>query len=121
MHLNISNNRIVNLPSISTWTSLTNLLAEENSITAFPEGLTELPRLRNVDFASNDLKSVDEGIANMDSLELLNLTGNPLRERRFLTMGTVVLKRELARRISLAKEMGGSSIVGEEIQDDEMF
>lgn len=86
-----------------------------------------------MDFASNDLKAVDEQIANMESLELLNLTGNPLRERRFLTMGTDVLKRELARRIVLAEEMemrgngsGGGvmsteEIRGGEIQDDEMF
>lgn len=123
MHLNISNNRIVNLPSITTWTSLTNLLAEENSITAFPDGLISLPRLRNVDFASNDLKSVDEQIANMECLELLNLTGNPLRERRFLTMSTDVLKRELARRIGLAEVMGAvqNDVVSGEIQDDEMF
>lgn len=80
-----------------------------------------------MDFASNDLKSVDEQIANMECLELLNLTGNPLRERRFLTMSTDVLKRELARRIGLAEVMGGSgegvgvSVQNGEIQDDEMF
>jgi len=68
----------------------------------------------------------------MRSLETLEVAGNPLREKRFLTMGTEVLKREMSRRLALTEvmdtnnEKGGtmvleSVVVEQEDGEDEMF
>jgi len=68
----------------------------------------------------------------MRSLENLEVAGNPLREKRFLTMGTEVLKREMSRRFALTEvmdandEKGGameleSAVVEQEEGEDEMF
>lgn len=74
---------------------------------------------------------LDDRIASMKSLETLEVAGNPLREKRFLTMGTEVLKREMSRRLALTEVMnadgkGGtmvleSAIVEHEEGEDEMF
>lgn len=95
----ISENRLQALPNISTWTSLTNLAAANNALISFPDGLVSLPNLKNVDFTGNNIKKLDDNIAMMDSLSMLNIANNPLRERRFLTMNTEDLKRELRNRL----------------------
>jgi len=130
-YLNISHNRLIALPNLSTWTSLISLLAEENAITTLPPGFTDLQQLHTVILTSNDIKVLDDRIASMKSLETLEVAGNPLREKRFLTMGTEVLKREMSRRLALTEVMnadgkGGtmvleSAIVEHEEGEDEMF
>jgi len=75
---------------------------------------------------------LDDRIAGMRSLETLEVAGNPLREKRFLTMGTEVLKREMSRRLALTEVMdandgkGGAMVleavvVEQEDGEDEMF
>ena len=95
----VSENRLQTLPNISTWTCLTNLAAANNALTFFPDGMVSLPNLKNVDLTGNNIKKLDDDIAMMDSLSMLNIANNPLRERRFLTMNTEDLKRELRNRL----------------------
>ncbi|KAI0007548.1 hypothetical protein F4779DRAFT_591285 [Xylariaceae sp. FL0662B] len=95
----VSMNRIQSLPDMSSWTSLLTINADENSITAFPEGITRLEKLRHVDFTSNDIRIIPPEIARMDSLAMLRITGNPLRDRKFTSLGTEELKDALAARL----------------------
>lgn len=98
--LNLSTNRLTSLPDISGWNSLTTLLMAENKLTALPEGFTSLTtQLRNADFTGNDLTRLDEKIALMESLQTLEIAANPLRERKFLTMSTEDIQRDLLSRI----------------------
>lgn len=97
--LNVSENRLVDLPKLSDWPDLITLSAGNNKITSLPEGLTSLQKLCNLDLACNNLKSLDSEIGLMESLISLRIANNPLRERRFLTMAAEDIKNELRNRI----------------------
>lgn len=97
--LDVTGNRISSLPPMASWTSLTNLMVADNKLAAFPEGFTSLHRLRIADFTGNDISKLDEKIALMDGLDNLNLAANPLRERKFISMPTEDLKRDLRARL----------------------
>jgi len=97
--LNVTENRLKTLPDISGWAQLLTLTAGGNKLNIIPEGLTSLRNLRTVDFSRNELKMVDEGIGLMESLTVLRVANNPLRERKFLTMDTGEIKCELRSRI----------------------
>ncbi|KAJ8107965.1 hypothetical protein OPT61_g8504 [Boeremia exigua] len=98
-YLDVSANRLSSLPDVSTWSSLSTLLLGENKVTAFPVGFFSLKQLRIADFTANDISKVDERIALMDGLENLTLAANPIRERKFLTMSTDDMKRDLHARL----------------------
>ncbi|KAA8615540.1 Leucine-rich repeat LRR protein [Pyrenophora tritici-repentis] len=97
--LNVSTNRLTSLPTVSTWVSLITLLVGENKLSALPEGFVTLHQLRTADFTGNDITQLDEKIALMESLDHLTVAANPLRDRKFLTMGTDEMKRDLAARL----------------------
>lgn len=92
-------NRLTTLPDVSEWTNLTVLSASNNNIAVLPEGMTSLTKLRNVDFTGNNLKMLDNQIGMMEDLTSLTIAKNPMRERRFLSMATDDLKRELRNRL----------------------
>lgn len=96
--LNVSINRIEALPDLTGLTSLLTLLAEENKLSEFPSGFTSLMSLKQANFNGNDISKIDPEIGLMESLDMLTLAANPLRERKFLTMNTVDLKRDLKMR-----------------------
>ncbi|KAJ4340569.1 hypothetical protein N0V95_007468, partial [Ascochyta clinopodiicola] len=98
-YLDLSANRLSSLPNMTSWTSLGTILLGQNKIAAFPEGFFSLSQLRVADFTANDIAKVDERIALMDGLENLTLAANPIRERKFLTMSTDDMKRDLASRL----------------------
>ncbi len=100
----VSMNRLQTLPDIGGWTSLVTLAADENSINAIPAGLTELERLRSVDFSSNDIRTVPAEIGRMENLTNLRLSGNPLREKKFCSISTEEMKTILAQRLEPAPE-----------------
>ncbi|KAK2798130.1 hypothetical protein FQN50_008941 [Emmonsiellopsis sp. PD_5] len=93
--LSIDANRIKTLPNIATWKSLLTLTAEDNDLSAIPEGFLDLENLKVVDFTGNNITTLDEKLSLMDSLTSFHIANNPLRERKFLTMDTDELKREL--------------------------
>ncbi|KAF2445254.1 L domain-like protein [Karstenula rhodostoma CBS 690.94] len=94
-HLDLSMNRLSNLPNMADWTSLVTLLAGENSLSTFPEGFCSLKQLRNADFTANNINKMDEQIAFMECLENLTLAANPLRERKYMTMNAEDIKHDL--------------------------
>ena len=97
--LNVTENRLTALPEMSEWAELLTLTAGGNQLSSFPEGLTSLLRLQAIDFSRNDLKSLDERLGLMDNLTSLGVANNPLRERKFLRMGTDEIKHELSSRL----------------------
>jgi Leucine-rich repeat (LRR) protein len=99
--LNISFNRITELQNMSSWTSLINLYAEANKLSSLPEGFTTISTLVHVDLTSNDLPRLDPRLGSMEKLQTFKIAANPIRERKFLTMGTAELKRDLKARLGL--------------------
>ncbi|KAJ4378133.1 hypothetical protein N0V83_000966 [Neocucurbitaria cava] len=99
--LDVSTNRLTSLPDVTTWTSLVALLVGENKLTTLPEGFVTLS-VRTADFTGNDITQLEERIALMENLEHLTVAANPLRERKFLTMSTEEIKRNLASRLQVS-------------------
>ena len=111
--LNVTENRLSDLPDVTGWTELMTLTIGGNKLSSFPEGITSLPKLKAVDFSRNDIKKMDERFGLMDSLTVLQVANNPLRERRFLTMETDEMKRELRSRLLPAEsaEAGSEDLI----------
>ncbi|GAB1741000.1 hypothetical protein NU219Hw_g6254t1 [Hortaea werneckii] len=103
--LDIRNNHLTALPNdvSSCMGELLELFAGENKIPELPEGFTGLKKLRRVDLSGNDLRALEPGIARMEGLESLVLHGNPLRERKFLTMSVQEIKRVLRAKLEPAE------------------
>jgi Leucine-rich repeat (LRR) protein len=92
------------MPSFSTFTNLVTFLAEDCKLEELPHGFTTLMKLRVVDLQGNEIRSLDPKMGRMEGLESLKLGANPMRERRFLTMGVQDLKRELRGRLGVDQE-----------------
>ena len=107
-YLSFSDNRLQSLPNFSSCLALRTLIAANNALFSFPGGLENLPSLRNIDLMGNNVKQLDPRIGTMNNLSMLNIANNPLQERRFLTMNTEDIKRELQDRL-LAPESDHSS------------
>lgn len=98
-YLSIAENRVEFLPSLESCTVLNTLSAVGNKMASIPQSLMFLESLQNADFSRNDIRKIDEQLGLMENLTVFNVANNPLRERRFLTMNTDDLKRELRNRL----------------------
>ncbi|CAK7264453.1 hypothetical protein SEPCBS57363_001085 [Sporothrix epigloea] len=108
-----SMNRLQTLPDVTTWTTLMTLVCGENSIKSIPDGFTSLCHLRHADFSSNDIRIIPSEIGRMESLAMLRLTGNPLRDKKFCTAATDDIKEILISRLkSETSPAMGSGIEG---------
>ncbi|KAI8628494.1 L domain-like protein [Xylariaceae sp. FL1651] len=97
--LTVSMNRLKSLPDMSSWNSILTINADDNNITAFPEGFTSRETLKHAGFSSNDIRIIPPEIARMDSLAMLRITGNPLRDKKFTSLATEELKDALLARL----------------------
>ncbi|KAI5303197.1 hypothetical protein KEM56_007802, partial [Ascosphaera pollenicola] len=88
----IGGNRITDLPDMSTWTHLMNIVADDNKLTKLPDGFTELSSLRIADFTGNDIKILPVQIGLMDNLSTFTVANNPLFEKKYLTMDSEQIK-----------------------------
>lgn len=102
--LSCSVNRLTKLPNLESWTALLTIAAEDNNIDSLPEGFTSLQKLKNVDFNGNNLRVLDDRIGAMENLDVLRISGNPLREKKFSGMTTEDLKRALKARMEPDEE-----------------
>lgn len=96
--LKVNGNHLRSLPDISECQELVNLQLSENKLSEMPS-IWDLTLLRNADFSQNNIRSLDPQIANMEALSSLELSGNPLRDRRYLSMSTADLKLDLEKRL----------------------
>lgn len=97
--LSCSANRLRELPDLESWVSLLTLSAEDNNLGAIPDGFVKLPKIKNVNFSGNNIKTLDDRIGAMESLDLFRIGGNPLREKKFSAMTAEDLKRTLRARL----------------------
>lgn len=107
-----SHNDLSELPSVADWQELCVLALDANHLSALPDGLLELPKLRSLDLTGNDLKTLEPRLGAMDSLDVLRFDGNPLRDRNLLGMSTVDVKKTLCGRLA-------PTIVIAEVDDDD--
>lgn len=105
--MDLSCNRVTSFPDVSGWDELLTLDASENQISDLPNGFTSLKRLKQASFKGNSLKDLDPHIGLMESLESLQLLGNPLRMKRYLTLATEDLKRQLRFQLEPEADEGG--------------
>ncbi|KAI7356328.1 L domain-like protein [Hortaea werneckii] len=103
--LDVRNNHLTALPAdlSSCMGELLELFVGENKIPELPEGFTALKKLKRLDLGGNDLRVLEPSIARMEGLESLVLHGNPLRERKFLTMNVQEIKRVLRGKLEPAE------------------
>lgn len=107
--LNVTDNRLTQMPEMSGWTELDTLVMSGNRLASLPESIISLKKLRNVDLSRNDIKRLDERLGLMDNLTTIRIANNPLRERKFFTMDTDSIKRELRSRVlpeEFSKDVG---------------
>lgn len=93
--LDVTNNHLAVLPPVQGWIKLITLTAGDNKIAELSESFTNLPHLRNANFSGNELRLLPAEISRMESLDSLILAGNPLRNRKYLSMGATDIKRDL--------------------------
>lgn len=97
--LAVNNNHLTKLPDLDRSEFLHTLLASENELEELPVGFSKLTALKVADFAHNNIRMIDPDIALMDELSSLTLVGNPLREKKFLTMSTTEIKLGLEKKL----------------------
>ena len=97
--LDVTENRLIHLPEMLGWTELLTLTTAGNRLTSLPESIISLNKLKSVNISRNNIKTLDERLGLIDTLAVLEISNNPLRERRLLTMDTDTLKRELRSRL----------------------
>lgn len=97
--LSMSMNRVQELPDMSSWASLLTLTADENTISVIPQSFCGLAKLRQADFSGNDIRVVPPEVSRMDNLSMIRLSGNPLRDKKFVTATTDEIKEVLSARL----------------------
>lgn len=97
--LSLSMNRLQGLPDMTTWSNLLTLSVDENSISSIPNSFLSLEKLRHADFSSNDIRVVPPEISRMTNLSMIRLSGNPLRDKKFVSITTEELKNILITRL----------------------
>ncbi|RGP59810.1 hypothetical protein FSPOR_11061 [Fusarium sporotrichioides] len=97
--LSLSMNRLQGLPDMTSWVNLLTISVEENSISGIPNSFMGLEKLRHADFSSNDIRVIPPEVSRMDNLTMIRLSGNPLRDKKFLSITTEELKDILANRL----------------------
>lgn len=77
-HLNIPNNRIRDLTGIGSLTNLHYLNLSGNRIANIPDEIENLQNLFELDLSNNRIKKVNTGITKLKNLKILNLKGNKI-------------------------------------------
>lgn len=88
-------NRIETFPDVSSWQAILTVDMEGNKLSEVPQGFSSLRNLKHSNFTGCNIRVLDNSIGLMDSLVSFRVDNNPLRERKFLSMDTGDLLREL--------------------------
>lgn len=83
--LDVSHNQLSEFPDIcsSNLTHLTEVKLSNNRVDQIPVAVIDLPALKLLDAAHNNIKTVPGEFSDCSKLKELNLKGNPLSDRRF--------------------------------------
>lgn len=93
--LSLDRNRVTSLPDLTLCEQLVTLTASENRLSTWPTNFGGSSQLRSIDLSFNHIKKVDDSVVDMQNLVMLNLAGNPLREKRYLTMNVADIKADV--------------------------
>ncbi|KIW64403.1 hypothetical protein PV04_09338 [Phialophora macrospora] len=107
--LNLTGNKLTSLPSFKNFTDLVTLQLADNKLSDIPSDITQLESLKSADFANNDIRLIPAELATMANLTSINLVGNPLREKKYLTMGATDLKLDLEKKLDPTEPGNNSS------------
>ncbi|OQV10906.1 Leucine rich repeat-containing protein [Cladophialophora immunda] len=99
--LTLNGNKVTGLLSLTNCSQLYTLDVSENQLEEIPLGFTQLENLKTADFGNNNIRLVSPEIATMVNLSSFNIVGNPLREKKYLTMSTSELKTELEKKLEV--------------------
>lgn len=105
--LTLDGNRVAKLPSLANCKELQTLTIAENQLDEIPSDFLHLEQLATADFGHNNIRLVDPKVSKMAKLSSLNLVGNPLREKKYLTMDTTELKLDLEKKLEDASPVTG--------------
>ncbi|KIX04326.1 uncharacterized protein Z518_05193 [Rhinocladiella mackenziei CBS 650.93] len=97
--LTLDGNRLARLPDLTRCKNLQTLRVAENQLNEIPMNFSQMQALKNADFGHNNIRSIPPEVARMDSLSSLTVVGNPLRERKYLTMSTTELKSNAEKKL----------------------
>ncbi len=117
----ISNNRLTSLPAMSGWDELLTLEASGNRLADFPTGLVDLRKIKQIALKGNNIREVDPRISLIASLEKIDLSGNPLRRKKYGTMPTEALKEDLRSQMEPEVEEPQEGGVGDVADADQAF
>ncbi|KAJ9626163.1 hypothetical protein H2204_010115 [Knufia peltigerae] len=95
----LDGNRVAKLPSLAKCKQLQMLTIAENQLDEIPSEFLHLDQLASAHFGHNNIRLVDPEVSKMTKLSSLNLVGNPLREKKYLTMSTTELKLDLEKKL----------------------
>ncbi|ETN42185.1 uncharacterized protein HMPREF1541_04126 [Cyphellophora europaea CBS 101466] len=110
----LNSNRLTALPAAEKWQKLVTIHLSENKVVDMP-AIWELHSLKNADLSQNNIKAIDARIATMDALTALELAGNPLRDRKYISMPTSDLKLDLEKRLDRGDNSRGSEAASGEV------
>ncbi|OAL32150.1 hypothetical protein AYO22_00599 [Fonsecaea multimorphosa] len=95
----LNGNKLIGLPSLTSYGQLLALDVSENQLEEIPSDFARLENLKTADFGNNNIRLVAPEIATMINLSSFNIVGNPLREKKYLTMNTSELKTDLEKKL----------------------
>jgi len=87
--LDVSHNCLIEIPDgicCQQLSSLSTILANNNELDSVPEGLFELPSLKILDVTANKLTEIPPVLSECAKLKELKFGGNPLKDKRLLKM-----------------------------------
>ncbi|OAP62953.1 hypothetical protein AYL99_02180 [Fonsecaea erecta] len=97
----LSGNKLIGVPSLTKCKQLYTLDVSENQVEEIPSEFAQLENLKTADFGNNNIRLVVPEIAMMINLSSFNVVGNPLREKKYLTMNTSELKADLEKKLEI--------------------
>lgn len=97
--ISMNRNRLCALPDLCGSQGLLTLTASDNCISEISANFSQLRALKSADLSNNNITTLDAGIGTMEDLRALILSGNPIRQRKHLTMSTAELKGDLQKRL----------------------
>ncbi|KIW86144.1 hypothetical protein Z517_01538 [Fonsecaea pedrosoi CBS 271.37] len=99
--LALKGNKMTALPCLANCSQLNTLDVSDNQLQEIPSEFEQLENLKAADFGNNNIRLILPEIATMGNLSSLNIVGNPLREKKYLTMTASELKTDLEKKLEL--------------------
>lgn len=85
--LDLSGNQMVALtPEITIFTSLEELILDDNSLCMIPDEISQCPKLRSLSLRRNELQTLPVALLRDSTVDKMQLEGNSISKRQFMNM-----------------------------------